>query len=105
MTDMNNMIYKKSHKIPALHIPSIQSALTSLTQWVRGTSSTMGLVNRGRFSTGNTTPEKKNIGDKNPVKKKLKWFIFFTNDVTSREATEKVKPVKKPTKGANILNG
>ena len=49
--------------------------------------------------------EKKNIGDKNPVKKKLNWFIFFTNDVIRRAATEKITPVRNPTKGARILRG
>lgn len=44
------------------------NALVGLTTWVRGKNSAMILKKGGRFSIGNTTPEKKNMGERNPVK-------------------------------------
>jgi hypothetical protein len=46
----------------------MQNARESLTTCVRGTTSAIYAKVLGRFSNGKNTPEKKNIGDKRPVK-------------------------------------
>src|SRR5208337_1107254 len=76
-----------------------------LTECVRGKISATGRRTGGRFSRGKTTPEKKNMGDRNPVKKKLKWLIVETKEVTRRAIVANIRPVRKPTIPVRKLSG
>jgi hypothetical protein len=59
--------YVKSHKITE-DIFSEHRALTILTVCVSGNSSATTLKHSGRSPIEKITPEKKNIGDRKPVK-------------------------------------
>ena len=60
--------YATSNTNSNLNIPGTHKSLAILTTCVRGNISENTLIATGRFSSGETTPEKKNIGDMNPEK-------------------------------------
>ena len=75
------------------------------TTCVRGIASAIRCMALGRLSNGNTAPENKNMGDNNPVKKKLKWLMFFTIDVIHSDKVANIMPHMNPTKAAIMLSG
>lgn len=72
------------------------SARPSLTEWVSGNNSAAGRRYGGKSAIGKITPEKKNMGERAPVIKKLKWLIVFTYDVTKNPRVANINPVINP---------